>query len=107
MSYVAHPDCPIVLAIWNERIAPEVEALGAPRVLQSTNPNSGVARLLTARLTEHGRDAVIDVLTWFASSPHPRAVWLRMGGYGLRPLVRRERFGEFLELARGAVGGAQ
>lgn len=54
---------------------------------------------LSARLREHGQDAVLLVLRWYARSPDDRAKFLRDKRFTLDTLVRPEKFDGYLAFA--------
>ena len=60
--------------------------------------NAARAKVLRARVVEHSAEEVLDVVSWQATSQHPRAVYLREQGYGVDTLLRAGKFAGYLEM---------
>ena len=74
-------------------------AIDPGATVRALKRSKGLGKLLTTRTRDHGAEAVARVLKWWGSSPHPRAVYLRSGGYGVDTLMSAKKFETYLNFA--------
>ena len=61
---------------------------------------------LKARNKEHGSEKIYEVVGWWLESSHPRARFLREGGYGIDTVLQRSKFDQYAtmsELPEGSI----
>ena len=66
---------------------------------------SAVGKAISARIREHGADAVMQVITWAHESSHDRARFLRDRGLSIATLMRPENCQTYLDYSREGSAG--
>lgn len=89
------------LRVWNEEVVPAVRSRGGSvSVHDGLTAAVGLGQALRKRLDAAGLEAVLAVFRWYATSLHPRAVFLRSSGNELATLIGPTKFGEYLAMSR-------
>ena len=104
-----HKNKDILCAIWNHFRTRQaagspagVECPLSPTRRGRKVPKWGIAE----RLKDHSAEELIRMIDWVHDSPHPRAVYLRRGGYVTRTLWRPGNCSTYVALAAAAVDEA-
>lgn len=88
---------------WQELWVELNEELGREKALKLTKKRK---EAIKARLLEHGEKVLFDVVRWYQTSQHPRAVFLRENGYTIDTVLQRSKFDQYAtmaELPEGAI----